>query len=71
MIDVVGDGRLRNDEKKKRIRGIVVDVISGRKEKKEMRYYEDESSVSETIRGKKDKNNRIDDAAVKGDCDCY
>ena len=71
MIGIVDGERLRNNKKKKKIYRIVIDVASEKKEKKEMKYHEDKSSVGETIKEKENRDSRIDGAAVKEDCDCY
>ena len=42
-----------------------------KKKEKKIEYYEDESSVSETIKEKEDEGSRIDGAAVKRDCDYH
>ena len=65
MIGIVDGEKLRENRKRRRVRGIVIDVASGGKWKKEVKHDEDEPSVDETIGRREDESIRIDDAAVE------
>ena len=71
VVDVVGGRRLKGNGKGRRICKIVVDVAGGKKKKKEVGYDENELGIGETIRKKKDGNEKIDNTTMKKDCNCH
>ena len=71
MIGVASSEKVKNNGKKERICRIMVDVASKRWGKTKMGHEADEPSNEKMDKQKKNEGDKIDNATMKGDCNCH